>query len=536
MSDAPNNYIIPQQNPAEAMQTWLQTAGMIQQQQAQRQQMGIAMTQFQQNQRASAAIGNMWQGNATAQDYHDAAYANPQLIDAMTTAKKNMTDQAWQSNQANASQVAAALVSGDTDTALKVLDTRIDSVKNSATQNLLPGQLDTLQKYRDLLSSGDPKNVLTVKNQLLYGLAASPNGDKIVDAILAKEKQPAEVGLLNAQATDATAGAAQKTAEATVGIPAQAGLANAEAGKANTEAAVQKYTANGVPESRIPDVTAAAQESKDQGVMSARFLDMANLMDQNAGSTAAGLFGQGGIALAKAVGLPLSPGQTLQQMYEHILSNQATDALKGMKGAQSDGDVKLALQGFPDANASPQTIASFLRGTAKIYDYGSKFADVKAQWLSVNSNGLGAMRIKEDGTVPQINGKPVKPGTSFNDFVQKNLTFQLPTGGSFQNGQVTPATGNADISPAPGPGKVVQGGPAVPSPTQTGGYSLGPTKTPTAPAGAATGKQQPAVAQAQPGPNPQALSYTTSSGKVYQFQNQKDFNAFMVLAKKQGLL
>jgi hypothetical protein len=83
-------------------------------------------------------------------------------------------------------------------------------------------------------------------------------------------------------------------------------------------------------------------------------------------------------------------------------------------GVATDKDIELALKGIPPETANSATLASFLRGTAKLQDIDSAINNAKTDWLSQN-NGL---LTRAKGTF--IAGDySAKPGETFNDFAQR---------------------------------------------------------------------------------------------------------------------
>jgi len=83
-------------------------------------------------------------------------------------------------------------------------------------------------------------------------------------------------------------------------------------------------------------------------------------------------------------------------------------------GVATDKDIELALKGIPPENANAATLASFLRGSAKLQDIDSAINNAKTDWLSQN-NGL---LTRAKGTF--IAGDyAAKPGETFNDFAQR---------------------------------------------------------------------------------------------------------------------
>jgi hypothetical protein len=92
-----------------------------------------------------------------------------------------------------------------------------------------------------------------------------------------------------------------------------------------------------------------------------------------------------------------------------------TAAIKSLPpGVATDKDIELALKGIPPENANAATLASFLRGLAKMQDIDSYINNAKTDWLSQN-NGL---LTRAKGTF--IAGDyAVNAGETFNDFAQR---------------------------------------------------------------------------------------------------------------------
>lgn len=98
--------------------------------------------------------------------------------------------------------------------------------------------------------------------------------------------------------------------------------------------------------------------------------------------------------------------------YTRVRNSVAIKALP--PGVATDKDIELALKGIPPETANAATLASFLRGTAKLQDIDSSINNAKTDWLSQN-NGL-LTRAKS----PFIAGDyAAKAGETFNDFAQR---------------------------------------------------------------------------------------------------------------------
>lgn len=80
----------------------------------------------------------------------------------------------------------------------------------------------------------------------------------------------------------------------------------------------------------------------------------------------------------------------LRKRYLALRNSQAVKNLP--PGVASDKDIQLVLSGYLDETANPKTIASFLRGMAKIERENSRFQTFKSDWLSENGNTRGMLR------------------------------------------------------------------------------------------------------------------------------------------------
>ena len=102
----------------------------------------------------------------------------------------------------------------------------------------------------------------------------------------------------------------------------------------------------------------------------------------------------------------------IRNEYTRVRNSVAIKSLP--PGVATDKDIELALKGIPPETANSATLASFLRGTAKLQDIDSAINNAKTDWLSQN-NGL---LTRAKGTF--IAGDySAKPGETFNDFAQR---------------------------------------------------------------------------------------------------------------------
>lgn len=172
--------------------------------------------------------------------------------------------------------------------------------------------------------------------------------------------------------------------------------------------------------------SAAAQQSSDQ------ILDLSKRIEGAGGGF--GAFTSLADAARRGLGFQNGSSQ-LRQEYTRLRNTSAIKALP--PGPATDKDLELALRGFPPENADASTVASFLRGMAKLQDIESKVSNSKADWLSQNRGALTR------AATPFMAGNYfVKQGESFVDFQtrvvddvskkydprqQSSLVEQIPT-------------------------------------------------------------------------------------------------------------
>jgi len=105
-------------------------------------------------------------------------------------------------------------------------------------------------------------------------------------------------------------------------------------------------------------------------------------------------------------------------------------------GAASDADVKLALSTQPRENASPEQIASYLRGAAKIARFEAGFHQFKSDFISKQSTGKGinqtwrakvnAPSLKRDVSIAEIYETAQNRGTTPEDVMNQLGIKGLP--------------------------------------------------------------------------------------------------------------
>jgi hypothetical protein len=151
-------------------------------------------------------------------------------------------------------------------------------------------------------------------------------------------------------------------------------------------------------------VTAAASKQS-----AGQFNDLAKQLEAAGGGY--GVFSSASEFLKKGTGFQGGLTQ-LRNEYTRLRNSAAIKSLP--PGPATDADIQLALKPFPPETADAKTMASFLRGMAKLQDIEASVSNAKTDWLA-NNNGV-LTRARNTFMAGDYN---TKPGESFNDFTQR---------------------------------------------------------------------------------------------------------------------
>lgn len=121
-----------------------------------------------------------------------------------------------------------------------------------------------------------------------------------------------------------------------------------------------------------------------------------------------GYAGSGAEFLKKSMGIQ-DAASAVKKEYVKLRNESVIKSLP--PGSASDRDISTFMAGFPDENANPKHLASFLRGMAKAQTIAAKTEEAKADWITETGGSLG--RSTSDFTA---GGYKVKAGQSFGDF------------------------------------------------------------------------------------------------------------------------
>lgn len=267
---------------------------------------------------------------------------------------------------------------------------------------------------------------------------------------------------------------------------------------------------------KIVNDSAVAAVGSEQAA--GRMLDLASRLEQQGGGY--GTFSGINSWFRNATGNQDAWTQTRQE-YVRLRNTQAIKSLP--PGPATDRDIELALKGFPAENADARTVASFLRGMAKMSQYEAVAESAKSEWVnSVGSLGRATRDI-------EIGGVQVPRGTTYVDFARQFMDQRAQDLAATQAGRAVAGRGYMRwAQPETGavPGAPATAAPAAPAPTMSVPAALAapampaPAAAPAAPMPAAPAPAAPATVPAAPAaaPAPAAAAPADVAVKTQQLE------------------
>lgn len=188
-----------------------------------------------------------------------------------------------------------------------------------------------------------------------------------------------------------------------------------------------------LPEPVAKEVNSATVDSIAAQNSAAKMTDLADQLDRAGG-------GYGGLSSA-AEWLKRATGNQnemtrLRSEYSRIVTPAAMGAYKQVaSGSTSDRDIETAMKGVPSDTADSATMASFLRGVAKLQTYDSVLKNAQAEWQgAVHSLGKTRSDI-------EIDGVKVPKGTTFKEFSDQYVPRKIGEMGKAPVTATNPTTG-----------------------------------------------------------------------------------------------
>ena len=424
----PMDYRIQVQNPFEGaiqgVQAGVNLAGIMDKQAEQQRQLEL---QRQMQTDLGGLAAKVRDGTAGAQDFAATVIKYPQLSEHFKRGFDMMSADQQQARLGQATQVYAALNANKPEIAQQLLAGQEAAARNSGNEKDAQAAA-TLSK----LISMSPETAKTSTGLMLSSVMGP---DKFTATFTglgseqrAQEKQPYEVATAAATAQQKVA-EARNTPErlalensntrATIrNIDSQIGERSQRLGldrdKLQSEVEMKLYEL-GQKQGQLTDDakkivndSTVAATTADQAA--GQMLGLATRMENEV--MRSGLTAKGGELYKQYMGSQ-DAVTSLRQEYTRLRNTQAIKMLP--PGPATDKDIALAMKGFPDETADPKTMASFLRGMAKLNQYNAVNESAKAEWV----NAVGHLgKPKTDIT---IDGVKVPAGTTFVDFARQYM-------------------------------------------------------------------------------------------------------------------
>lgn len=370
--------------------------------------------------------------NAGAQDYASMMVKYPQMSEHFKKSWDVLSADQQINKLNHATQVYAALQTGNPTVASQLLDDQAKALRNSG-KDADAKAAETMSQMIQL----DPTSAKTTAGLMLSSIMGpdkfATTFGTLGDQQRAQDQAPATLATKEAEA-------AVKGSEAVIkGVEARNAPQKTALDNANTQSQINERSARlGLDRDKltsefqlkmaemnpafklddgakklINDFTIGAVAS-DQSA--GQMLDLANRLEQSGAASGATAKGY---EMYKSLTGNQDAVTALRQEYVRLRSGQVSKMLP--PGPASDKDIEIAMSGFPSDTTDPQTMAKFIRGMAKLQQYDGVLNTAKAEW--VNSVGhLG--KPKSD---IEIEGVKVPAGSTFTDFTKQFMKQKVET-------------------------------------------------------------------------------------------------------------
>lgn len=420
----PINYQLNVQSPFEAALSGFKIGATIADVAAQRQAQEQELARRTQLQtQVQALIQNP---NPSARDFTNVAMLLPKAeADSMRANWDTLSKDRQENELRFGGQVMSAFSTNQPQIGIQLLRERATAERNAGREN----QAKAYETWAQM-AEVSPQSAQKTIGIMLAGV---PGGDKVLTSSIQALKAPAEVRAGEAGAT--------KEELITANTPTRLALENTQTAanirnldsqildrtnrlvldrdrlkldrdKLQSDVELKLFELNQKGGQLEPSATKLVNDSVVASVGSeqsaGRMLDLASRLEQQGGGY--GAFSGANAWIRNATGNQDSWTQTRQE-YVRLRNTQAIKSLP--PGPATDRDIELAMKGFPAENADAKTVASFLRGMAKMAQYEAVAESAKADWVnSVGSLGRATRDI-------DIGGIQVPKGTTYVDFARQ---------------------------------------------------------------------------------------------------------------------
>jgi hypothetical protein len=363
MLQKPMDYTIDIPDPSKALMQGFQTGMAMEEMQLQQQSREMELQRRQELQKRTLAL--LDKPNPTARDYTNLATLLPEKEAASLRANFDLlTKEQRDSDLRFGGQVMSAFNSNAPQIGIQLLKDRAIAERNS-------GREDQAKQYETLaqLAEIDPASGKTI---IGINLGALPGGDKVLEGAIKIQKAPVELRDIESK------------------IDERAQRLDLDRDKLQSDVDMKVMDLTGRGQKLEPDARKLVNEATIAAVggeqAASRMLDLAQRIESAQGGK--GVATKATEWFAKTTGRQDEFTQ-MRQEYTRLRNTQAIKALP--PGPATDRDIELALRGFPEETANAATLASFLRGMAKMQQYEASTKDAEAEWINATGS-LGRAR------------------------------------------------------------------------------------------------------------------------------------------------
>lgn len=420
------------QSPTQALAQGYQLGAGIRDDQQQQLALQQQQTALQAQQKALQGLA--MNPNSGAQDYASASLLFPQLKDQLKQSwdMKNTAQQ--EQHLSTMGQAYAAVTNGRPDVAVQQLQNRADAMQNGGGS---PQEIQAIRSQAQLIAL-HPE---LARASMGLTLAALPGGDKVLTGVhtagteqRAQQEAPADLLKKQADASKAATDAqyAAPKAEADIGnINSQIGERTAQVKNLSDRLALDqdkltsevqmkvqefKQKAGELPEPVMKNINEATTNAIAAKQSAEKMTGLADQIDGAASEISSGRYADYKEWLKNKTGTQNEISR-IRGEYNRIVTPAAMAAYKQVaSGSTSDKDIETAMIGVPKDTADAATMASFLRGTAKLQRYNEVLENAKSEWYAGNKF------LGKSTSDMEIDGVKVPKGSSFKDFTEQYVT------------------------------------------------------------------------------------------------------------------
>lgn len=429
MAIGPIDYMgmIPQVDIAQSLGQGLQLGAAIKAQQEKNAQMELAK---QQQELYKADLQNAL-SNPTAQNWAAMSAKYPQQREAFKQSWDMLSKEQQDQDYLSGAKAFNAISSGNINSARAELDKRIAAMENSGQDtsrlkamrstldtnpNLVQGQLglvlssidgDRFKKMAEAPTLQEGAQLGLEKTRTDIGKARADTEKARIEAQFAPAKAQADISNINSQISERAARLGLDQDKLTSEYQYKMYELGQKEGKLEGDS--RKLVNDAVQSAIVADQSAG------------QALNLATRLEQAGGGY--GRFSGASDWIKNATGNQ----NAMTEMRREYTRLRNTSAIKYLPaGPASDKDVAMAMEGFPPPNADSATLASFLKGVAKLQQYEAANQNAQAEWV----NAVGHLG-KPKGDI-EVSGIRVPAGSSFSDFSKQFIQKQADERGAQQ--------------------------------------------------------------------------------------------------------